>query len=405
MDLIQKVKNDKPELDSVFYGPTNIMSSYPTFNKKLNEDEDLKHIVNKIPNEESHFYYNNQAVKQIFKPFEAEDHHIHILAYYPLEKIYMDSMYLKLNNSTLAFINGIDLFTKFAFSKLFIIDKKSQAVSSAQSTAVFNSFLNDMNSKYPKLKIGYVITDLGSEFLGDFMKNLNNKDIPHIYANAGDKRKTSPIERFNRTIRLYLQKYKSIYGKIDNNVLIKIIDAYNNIEHAELHATPNEILKDSNLQKQNELHFMELSKENLQDILPDGSKVRKLLDISQFQKIRPVWSKEIYSIKKYSKNTYELVGDSGFYKRDQLQPINEPTLLNDKKVNIIKDEDDSDNGNSTIYESPTEKVSSIPTELLGLRPSSIVKPIIHIMKPNKEEPTNLIRTSGREIKKRDILDL
>ena len=95
----------------------------------------------------------------------------------------------------------------------------------------------------------------------------------------------------------------------------------------------------------------------------------------------------------YSKNTYELVGDSGFYKRDQLQPINEPTLLNDKKVNIIKDEDDSDDGTPTIYESPTEKVSSIPTELLGIRPSSIVKPIIHIMKPNKEEPTNLIRTS------------
>ena len=232
------------------------------------------------------------------------------------------------------------------------------------------------------------------------MKNLNNKDIPHIYANAGDKRKTSPIERFNRTLRLYLQKYKSIYGKIDNNVLTKIIDAYNNIEHAELNATPNEILKDNNLQKQTELHFMELSKENLQDILPNGSKVRKLLDISQFQKIRPVWSKEIYSIKKYSKNTYELVGDSGFYKRDQLQPINEPTLLNDKKVNIIKDEDDSDDTQpKTILHIHNGRG---PNNSEGIQKKQHTN---MIFSPKKEEHPNLIRTSGRErTKNKHIFD-
>ena len=140
---------------------------------------------------------------------------------------------------------------------------------------------------------------------------------------------------------------------------------------------------------------MDLSKENLQDILPDGSKVRKLLDISQFQKIRPVWSKEIYSIKKYYKNTYELVGDSGFYKRDQLQPINEPTLWNDKKVNIIKDEDDSDD----IHDKRS------PNNSVGIQKEKPVNNSNVIFSPKKEEHINLIRTSGRErTKNKHIFD-
>jgi hypothetical protein len=58
------------------------------------------------------------------------------------------------------------------------------------------------------------------------MKNLELKDIPHIYANVGDKRKTSPIERFNKTTRFYLEKYRILNGKIDNNALENILYAH-----------------------------------------------------------------------------------------------------------------------------------------------------------------------------------
>ena len=122
----------------------------------------------------------------------------------------------------------MDLFSKYAYSCSHPLSKKSKAVSTLRvSTKVSDDFLKEINEKYPKFKIGFVVMNRGSEFLGDFLKNLEDKDIPHIYANAGDKRKTSPIERFNKTMRLYLEEFRIINGRINNKTLKKILYAYN----------------------------------------------------------------------------------------------------------------------------------------------------------------------------------
>ena len=334
--LIREVKEDKPELDKVFYGDNVLMASLPKFEQVLKKDEEEHHL--KITkHEENALYYNNQAVRQVFKPHENEHNYIHILAYYPFERVFMDSMYLRLGNSTMAFVNIIDLFSKYAFSRVFFIKKNSQALPSSTTTQVFNEFLDTITHDYPNLPIGIVTTDLGSEYLGNFQHNLREKDIPQVFANAGDKRKTSPIERFNKTLRLYIEKYRVVYGKIDRKVLQLIVDAYNNVNHADLKHTPIEILKDPKFQEEADLHYSEMNYLNDLETIPVGSHVRKLLDISPFQKIKPIWSSEIYTVKSYLNSVYKLDDDPGNYNADELQVVNPEFVMNDKKVDIKPD--------------------------------------------------------------------
>jgi len=404
--LFTDVKKDKKELDDVYYGNKTLMTNYNNFSNDLKKDEYEKHTptLDLIPSDESKFYYNNQEVKQVFKPLSNEGIYRHIIAYYPFQRLYMDTMYKRLENSTLAFINIIDLFSKYAYSKMFLIDKKSSAVKSSQTVNTLQGFIDEIKQYGYEMKdLGMLTLDGGKEFLGDFQTYLNTNKILNTYGNAGDKFKTSPIERFNRTLRLYIERYRVIYGKLDREVLNIILKSYNNTKHAKLEYTPIEILKSKSDQYAIEDHYINMDNENHVNALKDGQSVRVLLDRTPFQKIRPVWSKEIYKVKKIINNgsNYQLSGLDGFYHLYELQPIDDKYLLNAKKVNIIKDE-------------PIDDVKSIPENSYGIirtpsvinkNVSSVVEPIEHIMKPKKDEHPNLIRTSGRDRKKRDILDL
>lgn len=333
--LKREVEKDKPELNKVYYGDKNLMSNLHTFEEVLELDEDKNHLKH-IPNDEAKFFYNNQAVKQVFTPYEDKHEYIHILAYYPFEKVYMDTMYLRLSNSTLAFVNGIDLFSKYAFSKCFTLTKSSSSVGSKRATEVFNTFLDEIKSKYPNLPIGRVYTDMGSEFFGEFQNNLMDKNIPQIFADAGNKRQSSPIERFNKTLRFYIEKYRVVYGKVDNSVLTKILLAYNNVSHADLKFSPIQILETSHDQDVVESHYIDMENSNEFGKIPLGSDVRKLIntDKSPFSnKIKPIWSKEIYKVKSYSKSLYTL-NDDTIYPKDKLQVVNKDNVMGENKVKI-----------------------------------------------------------------------
>jgi hypothetical protein len=214
------------------------MSNYSNFRSNLKKDEIIKHEA-LIPAKESELYYQSQGVKQEFKPVVDTGIYRHILAFYPLERMFIDTMYLRLNNSTLAFCNIIDLFSKYAYSKLFIIGGKAQAIKSSQAVETLKGFISSLDQYGYKMgDLGELTVDAGSEFKGDFLHYMNDNTILHFYSNAGDKKATSPIERFNRTLRLYLEKYRVIYGKITSKVLEKIMTAYNSVNHAGLGYTP-----------------------------------------------------------------------------------------------------------------------------------------------------------------------
>ena len=387
--LFNSVKRDKNELDAEFYGNKTLTSNYQNFRTNLRKDE-IHNNLKLIPTDESLMYYDSQGIKQVFKPLVNDGIYRHITAYYPLQRLYMDTMYIRLHNSTLAFINIIDLFSKYAYSKMFVIGAKAQAVKSSQSVETLNGFIDSIKEYgYTQKDIGELTLDGGSEFLGDFSSYLNKEEILNTYANARDKLKTSPIERFNRTLRLYLEKYRAIHSQINNNVLQKIIKSYNGVSHANLHFSPVEILTSKKDQLEVEQHFLDLDNQNHIHALKIGQEVRILLNRTPFQKIKPIWSSEIYKISSViNGSNYQLTDKPGHFHLDELQPIQKPFLLNQDKVHIIDDDEQENNfiDNST---------HPLPAEII--EPNRVqVRPQVSI--PVQREPSSRIRNLPERFK-------
>lgn len=322
-EIFDIVKRDKRKLDSVFYGNLNLMSNFNTFYNLL------KKKYPEIKSDVAKFYYENQEITQVFKPPVKQKIFNHIVAFYPFERMYFDTMYLKLENSTLAFNNIVDLFSKYAFSRVYTLPKSSQAIKSSQSLQTLKDFLYEIHTKFDidLNKLGLLTLDAGSEFKGKVLEYLNENKYIYSYANPGDKRKMSPIERFNKTLRLYLEKYRVIYGRITNSVLTKILNAYNNVPHANLKYTPIEIIMDKTAQQQVEEHFILWEQENNLEKFIVGQPVRIKLPTNPFTKTKAVWSDEVYKIIKVVNNSYELDKVHGLYFTDELQPISEEYLM------------------------------------------------------------------------------
>jgi transposase InsO family protein len=300
-------------LNKVFYGE-NHMASLKTFMQNLNR------LGYSIPHAEIATFYNSQPVVQVFRKNNAKrvvDRHI--VAYHPFERVQMDSMYVKLKNSTLVFVNIVDVFSKFAFSRMFTIAAQAQALPSSKAVTVLDEFVNQIK----EYKIGILYTDWGPEFLKDFTLYCNEHLIVRVLADPGDKNKMSIVERFNQTLRLYIEKNRYTSNKrFTNQILQSIMNSYNNVTHAKLHYTPNEILEDEDKQKEIEQHFKELSTVLVKNALPIGSSVRVLIDRGTFGKrTSQVWSSDIYKIASFAFGRYTLDDISGKFPRNELFPI------------------------------------------------------------------------------------
>jgi hypothetical protein len=336
-DRYNDIQKYKKEMDDIFYGHGLLMKNFKTFYDAVNKaDHDIPYAIAKD-------YYNNQAVVQIFKPLKPTKNHYKIISLVPFERIYCDSMYLTMKNSVLGMINIIDLFSKYAFSKCFILPKGTSAMGSDKAVIAFNEFLSEV--KHFDIPIGIVYTDRGGEFLGNFMKHLENKNIVHVYANAGDKRKTAPIERFNGTLRLMIEKWKVVYAKVDPRAIQIMVDSYNKVPHAGLKYSPIEILNDKSIQDKITANYMIIQKENKPIVQDDGilvgMYVRVLIKKGSFKKISPIWSNQVYRIASFNNGNYKLDGIDGNYKRDELQVVENKLLMN-RKVKIAGGDVDSD---------------------------------------------------------------
>lgn len=318
--VYREVLKYKSFLDSIFYDKGFLMKGLPVFIKKVRD------INSDIPYSVIELYYENQEVVQAFKPPDNDVSISHpIISMLPFERVYLDTMYLTQPNSVLAFINVIDLFSKYAFSRCFILKNKTSSISSDKAKTTFNDFLNEIK-KY-NIPLGIVYTDRGGEFMGEFQKNLEDKGIIQYFSNAGDKRKTSPIERFNKTLRLMIEKFKMIYGGINSSVLETIMLSYNNISHGTLKDSPIDILKSKILQDKITSDNYNLEKNQI-TLTPLKGSVRILIQTSTFKKVSPVWSSKIYKIKSFSKGNYELNEiPNKYFKRDELLPIETDKLL------------------------------------------------------------------------------
>ena len=314
--------SEKHDLDDVFYGSGLLIKQFPLFKEKTKNlnlsDDKLK------------YYYDNQEVVQLFRPIVVPKTYVSITASRPFSRLYLDSMYITPLNISL--VCGVDLFSKYGFVKLY----RGSSVDSTKASRALEEFVKEIVDMgfYPAT----IRTDPGSEFHGSFKSTCESLGIPLIYLEAGDKLQSSPIEAFNKTVRLGLEKVRStlpsgqpVVSQLEKAIR-DIVSSYNSTPHSSTKNSPSDILKSEDLQ-------LELSAKNAikkaQQLdsrgkaLPVGTHVRLFVAPTQFNKLTPNWSKEMYKIERYDvgKNRYYVEGKKKGYQQYQLQVVNPNTLM------------------------------------------------------------------------------
>lgn len=317
--------DEKRRLDEVFYGGGVLMRRYDQFRDKAKalglSDDKLK------------YYYENQELVQLFKPIVKPKLYIPISATYPMERVYFDTMVITPLNLTL--INAVDLFSKYGFVKVY----RGQSSDSVKATKALDAIIEE----------GYIPSsvrvDDGTEFYGSFAKTCKDLGIDLVHLEAGDKKKTSPIEAFNRTMRLAIEKVRSTLS--DGNpvqsqmekAIREIVDNYNKSVHSSTKATPYDVLHNKAVADEVMVRNV-LNKKEKMEKLQSGSgetsrfegKVRLAVKGGVFTKLSPNWTKELYQIKGFDegKNRYLIEGKRRSYERWEIQPVDDRSLMRKK---------------------------------------------------------------------------
>ena len=234
------------EMSDVYYNQVG-MAGFPIFNKKLQEQRRENHEP-RIPQKIVKAFLFNQHTSQTFHQYTEPkaNFYAHSIAYSPFEQIQCDSMYIQMDNRTIAYVCILDLFSKYAHVTSFFLQGRVSAITSANALAAWHSFAHEMqNMGYNEQDIGRVVCDAGSEFQGAFVRYFN-EHLPGKLETAmpTDKKALGSVERLNGTIRLWLTKFRFQYGHLNGHAVTqRIMNTYNNLSHSDLPLSPLQILQ------------------------------------------------------------------------------------------------------------------------------------------------------------------
>lgn len=328
-------------------------------------------------------WYENQEVVQLLRPPPREvGRYFPIIAWRPFERFYMDTMFIP--NYRLVLVVGLDLFSRYGFVYPFFRD--DGAISSGRALEALQDF------ERQALELGYKIssvwTDDGSEFKGSFKSYLKDNDIEQVVSAPSDPRKNRNIERFNKTIRMLIEKYAETFGKPFNKKIIgRLVEAYNNEAHSSLEdRTPLSVLTDMDEARQLWKYYVNLKHSvrdalDEDDVLPEGTWVRWFVRLdSPFKKIARNWSKALYQVEGYDKRKklYKLDGLDKMLRRDYLQVVNKEMF---------------------------DKYNFKPQKTIMNRDEDRLKRKIRITRDIRDVISQPVLTGKRERKQREILNL
>lgn len=197
----------------------------------------------------------------------------------------------KVNNGYRYILTIVDIYSRYAWC-IALKNKSGKQVAQA---------FKDLASKPPPhgRSPSVLVTDNGKEFLNKHLREVLERDnVYHRTNEAGDHNHMGIIERFNRTIKTILEKYRSATGNKNwVNVIEEIVEGYNNSFHATTKRRPVDVasgLQDPEQREQ--VTFKPL------DI---GTSVRTLINRKQFDKgYEARWTKKIHVISGRKGNRY-----------------------------------------------------------------------------------------------------
>lgn len=219
-----------------------------------------------------------------------------------------------LNHGTKYLFVAIDVYTRYAF----VVPLKTKTTRDclAAMQSVYQSIGDLDNGQYLPTSSRYLelISDNESAFSSDLFKEFCQKHFIHQKFVRDDFKQKSMVERFIRTFRWLIHKYKLAAHTNDYySVLQDLVYNYNHTWHRMLHTTPVQAIQDNHVYDNyisNRLTKLAQSsrvRHSISQSLAVGDFVRILtvkkhyLDprkalAEQFQKEQPGWSVQVYSI-------------------------------------------------------------------------------------------------------------
>lgn len=195
--------------------------------------------------------------------------------------------YSRENNNYNYILTVIDIFSKFAFARA-IKSKTGNEVTNAMMS-IFNSHL-----RIPK----NMHTDRGKEFYNKYFEALMKKYKINHYSTFSSL-KAQIVERFNRTLMTRLWKLFSLNGSHKwTNLLVSVIDEYNNTKHRTIKLKPVEVNETNELELLNTVYKKQLKMSSYKDA---KYHVNDFVRISKYKSLfekgyTPNWSTEIFKI-------------------------------------------------------------------------------------------------------------
>jgi len=312
------IKKEKPEIidltevKELFKKPNYALLSKDKLKKKLEEENKA------LKTKDIDDFYDKLEIYQLTK-IQKKKVFNSVIAYYPGDAYQMD----------------IIVYNKYEIHKykyiLVVIDVYSRYVQVRPLTNRENININK--------NIISIFNDIGYPFrvqsdlefaTKEFIDLMSKCNVKLSFSDPHEINKNAIVERFNRTLRDLLKKYRLLYKNYNWPTYINdLIDIYNNTFHKTIGDTPNNIWNNFNYNQQNIIQK------------PVEFKVGDIVRIVKLKKIfgkadEIIHSKEVYKVIKINKNNIFL--DNGnSYKSYELIKANDIIYLDyndDKKEEL-----------------------------------------------------------------------
>jgi transposase InsO family protein len=309
--MTKKVSIDA--INDIYYNPQEGLQSLEKLYKKLQE----RGI--RITYKQLREYLQNQDLNQIFTRRKVK-------AYFPLsssapfQRLQIDL--LDMSNQAIRgkrwIFVAVDVYTRYAFA----IPMRNKT--EGECLPAFKMIIDKIIAinGFPPIQLD---SDNESAFTGrKFVKYCQDNNINQNISDINDYRQKGVVERFNRTLRGYIGKYKTAISSDWVEGLDQLLENYNNSYHSTLKKSPiDAIFNNAPYEKEAEEQYNEAKDKKYQTPLQMGDRVRIKIKRGVFDKEGNPWSKTTHTIVDYRDNAYYVSDRKLPYKVYELLKIGE----------------------------------------------------------------------------------
>lgn len=244
-----------------------------------------------IPRKDVIQWYEEQMINQMNKKSKRVYHPIvaHEDGEFQADLMFYEN-YSKWNRGYIGLLNVIEITSRMAYG---------EPIKSKEASEIKNAMIKILD------RVGKIVSltvDYGSEFQGSFKKMIEDRGIKYYQIKTeNNKTALGKIERFNRTIRILIEKYMEVYKTWNYvDVIQDLYKNYNTRKHRSIGKAPSEMNKEDRKEER---------EKNL-----ENEAVEKFKEFNIGDRVRVMFKKGMWEkgTEQFSKNIYEIDSIEGY---------------------------------------------------------------------------------------------